>query len=152
LSEAWRDIEDGEQTRMDVDRLLQDLDHLTLAQMHLVATAWDKVPRHRREESWAKARRIWRATASDEPLDRAFRARQVARRAGHLAGAQDPTFSVAACEATLAVASGRRLSERCYEPLVAPLAQALPWLLDRLRPKETATAEPRRSSRYLSNL
>jgi hypothetical protein len=152
VKEAWRDLDDGKQTRRDVDRLLQDLDHLTLAQMHLVAKAWAKVPRHRRDESWAKARRIWRATASDEPLDRAFRARQVARRAAHQAGTQDPTFSVAACEATLAVASGQRLSERCYEPLVAPLAQALPWLLDRLRRKETARVEPRRLPWYLSNL
>jgi hypothetical protein len=89
------------------------------------------VPRSEREAAWSVVRRSCRATASDDALDFAFRVRLVATRAGRLAGAHDWSFSSAAWDAGLAVASAHELEDRHFLALVAPMARALPWLLER---------------------
>ena len=129
MGRGLRGIDEDEGIRKNCERLLENLDHLTLAQMLSVVAAWSRIPRHRRERAWAGARRIWRATASDEPLDRACRARRTALRAASLVGLSDPTFSTAAFDATVAVASGWWIEVGDYDTLVGPLALALPWLL-----------------------
>jgi hypothetical protein len=126
-----REVDQRNRARGDCERLLRELDRLTVVQVRRVAAAWHRMPRHRRERACAAARRVWRATASDEPLDRAYTARRAAARAARRLGVHEPTLSTAACDATLAVASAGRLGEGDYQALVTPLAFALPWLLDR---------------------
>jgi hypothetical protein len=113
-----------------IERLFRGLEGLTTAEMEEVSAAWHDVPRHRREAAWAAVRSLWRRTASDESLDYAFHARRAASRVVRLAGSRDSAFPAAACEAALAVAVADQLAERNYQPLVHPMAQALPWLLE----------------------
>jgi hypothetical protein len=113
-----------------IEWLFQGLECLTNAQMKEVAAAWYEVPRHRRDAAWTAVRSLWRRTASDESLDCAFHARRAATRVARLAGSQDTAFRDAACEAALALAVADQLGERHYEPLVHPMAQVLPWLLE----------------------
>ena len=126
---GWREADEGDRARRDCERLLRDLDGLNVTQVRRVAAAWHRMPRHRRDRAWAAARRVWRAIASDEPLDRAYTARRAAARTARRLGVKEPTLQAAACEATLAVASAGRLEGGDYQALVAPLALALPWLL-----------------------
>jgi hypothetical protein len=126
---GWREVDEGDRARQDCERLLRDLDGLTLVQVRRIAAAWHRMPRHGRDRARAAARRVWRAIASDEPLDRACTARRAAARAARRLGVKEPTLAAAACEATLAVASAGRLAGGDYQALVAPLALALPWLL-----------------------
>jgi len=113
-----------------IECLFQGLECLTNAQMKEVSAAWYEVPRHRRDAAWTAVRRLWRRTASDESLDCAFHARRAATRVARLAGSHESAFPDAACEAALALAVADQLGERYYEPLVHPMAQALPWLLE----------------------
>jgi hypothetical protein len=115
------------------EELLDAVEALSLRQMDSVAASWYEVPRHEREAAWAVVRRFCRATASDDALDAAFRARRAANRAARLAGAHDWSFCSAAWDAGLALASAYELEDRHFTPLVTPMARALPWLLERLQ-------------------
>jgi hypothetical protein len=112
------------------ERLLDAVTSMTLGQIDAVAAAWHQVPRYEREAAWTVVRRFCRATASDESLDCALRARRAAIRSARLAGAHDWGFPSAAWDAGLALASAYDLDRRYYRPLVGPMARALPWLLD----------------------
>jgi hypothetical protein len=126
----------GDRMRSASERLIDAVEGLNLQQMDSVAESWHRMPRWEREAAWTVVRRSCRATASDEPLDFAFRVRRAANRASRLAGAHDWAFSSAAWDAGLALASAYDLKDRHFLPLVTPMAQALPWLLERAADSE----------------
>jgi hypothetical protein len=111
------------------ERLLDALEVMNLIEVDAVAAAWHQVRRYEREAAWTAVRRLCRATASDDALDAAFRARRAASQMARLAGAHDPGFQGAAWDAGLALASPYELDDRYHLPLVTPMARALPWLL-----------------------
>jgi hypothetical protein len=123
--------ESSRRARPASERLIEAVEALNLRQMDSVAESWHRVPRSEREGAWAVVRRNCRATAGDDSLDFAFRVRRAANRAGRLAGAHDWGFSSAAWDAGLALAGGYELEDRHFLALVAPMARALPWLLER---------------------
>jgi hypothetical protein len=131
--------ESGDRARAASERLIEAVEGLSLRQMDSVAESWHRVPRHEREAAWAVVRRFCRATAGDDSLDFAFRVRRIANRAGRLAGAHDWAFSSAAWDAGLAVAGAYELEDRHFLALVAPMARALPWLLERAPDSEDVT-------------
>jgi hypothetical protein len=143
--------ESGDRMRPASERLVEAVEALSLRQMDAVAELWRRVPRYEREAAWSVVRRSCRATASDDSLDFAFRVRRAATRAGRLAGAHDWSFSSAAWDAGLAVASAHQLEDRHFQALVAPMARALPWLLERgARSKDTPRARSGGPSRRVA--
>lgn len=125
------DVETVTARRTSIERFFRALEALTAQQMEAVAGTWRQLPRQRRDAAWAAIRRFWRSGAGDDSLDQAFRARGAASELARLAGIHDWAFPAAALDAALAVAEADKLSERYYRPLVQPMAQALPWILDR---------------------